>query len=54
MTSVLSNVVHGEHCVKYYITAIPGTNTFIGIVNFTCNDVATFCPCSTVSFFAFI
>lgn len=48
ISSVLSNVVHGEHCVKYYITAIPETNAFIGIVNLTCNDVATFCPCSTV------
>ncbi|XP_071440186.1 VWFA and cache domain-containing protein 1 isoform X2 [Hetaerina americana] len=46
MSGVLTNLVHGEHCIKYQITAVPGTNLFFGIVNSTCN-VTTFCPCST-------
>ncbi|XP_046405658.1 VWFA and cache domain-containing protein 1 isoform X2 [Ischnura elegans] len=46
VSGVLTNLVHGEHCIKYQITAVPGTNLFVGIVNSTCN-VTTFCPCST-------
>lgn len=48
MEDVLANVVHGEHCVKYQVSAVKGTNIFIGIVNATCEVVATFCPCSMV------
>ncbi|KAG8226717.1 hypothetical protein J437_LFUL005534 [Ladona fulva] len=47
LTSVLTNLVHGEHCIKYQIAAVPGTNLFLGIVNSTCN-VTAFCPCNTV------
>lgn len=45
LPNVLSNVVSGDHCVHYYIAAIPGTNAFIGLVNASCN-VGAFCPCS--------
>ena len=45
----MTNLVHGEQCSHYQITVIPGTNTFIGIVNQTCKDSSAFCPCSMVS-----
>ncbi|XP_074642229.1 VWFA and cache domain-containing protein 1-like [Tubulanus polymorphus] len=45
---ILTNLVHGEHCAKYQITTIPGTNAFLGIVNQTCNVITAFCPCSMV------
>ncbi|KAF5272845.1 hypothetical protein FQR65_LT00441 [Abscondita terminalis] len=48
LNDVLTNAVHGEHCVKYQIAAVEGTNVFIGIVNATCEVIATFCPCSMV------
>ncbi|CAG4966688.1 unnamed protein product [Colias eurytheme] len=47
LSSVLSNVVSGDHCVHYYIAAIPGTNAFVGLINASCN-VGAFCPCSMV------
>ncbi|CAG4972220.1 unnamed protein product [Parnassius apollo] len=47
LPNVLSNVVSGDHCIHYYIAAIPGTNAFIGLVNASCN-VGAFCPCSMV------
>ncbi|VVD06179.1 unnamed protein product [Leptidea sinapis] len=47
LPNVLSNVVSGDHCVHYYIAAIPGTNTFISVVNVSCS-VGRFCPCSMV------
>ncbi|XP_045532868.1 VWFA and cache domain-containing protein 1 [Pieris brassicae] len=47
LSSVLSNVVSTDHCVHYYITAIPGTNAFIGLINASCS-VGAFCPCSMV------
>lgn len=47
LPNVLSNVVSGDHCVHYYIAAIPGTNSFVGIVNASCS-VGAFCPCSMV------
>ncbi|KAI8422518.1 hypothetical protein MSG28_006329 [Choristoneura fumiferana] len=47
LPNVLSNVVSGDHCVHYYIAAIPGTNAFIGLVNASCS-VGAFCPCSMV------
>nr|XP_013801472.1 PREDICTED: VWFA and cache domain-containing protein 1 [Apteryx mantelli mantelli] len=43
----LTNLVHGSHCSKYRLTRIPGTNTFVGIVNETCDSLA-FCACSMV------
>ncbi|XP_022246418.1 VWFA and cache domain-containing protein 1-like isoform X1 [Limulus polyphemus] len=43
---VLTNLVRGEHCAKYQITLIPGTNLYLGIVNQTCEAVTAFCPCS--------
>lgn len=46
MDSVLTNLVHGEHCAKYQITAIPETNIFIGVVNVSCDSMTAFCPCS--------
>lgn len=48
LEGVLTNLVHGEHCARYQITHIPGTNSFLGIVNHTCNTDTAFCPCSTV------
>ncbi|KAK4871749.1 hypothetical protein RN001_015873 [Aquatica leii] len=48
LNDVLTNAVHGEHCVKYQVTAVEGTNVFVGIVNATCEVIATFCPCSMV------
>ncbi|KAJ8980589.1 hypothetical protein NQ317_018716 [Molorchus minor] len=47
-TDVLANFVPGEHCVTYRIAAVPNTNIFIGVVNASCEFVATFCPCSIV------
>ncbi|GBO98550.1 VWFA and cache domain-containing protein CG16868 [Eumeta japonica] len=47
LSNVLSNVVSGDHCVHYYIASIPGTNTFVGLVNASCS-VGAFCPCSMV------
>lgn len=46
---VMVNSVQGEHCVKYQLSAIPGTNVFVGIVNATCKVGSTFCPCSMVN-----
>ena len=48
MKDIVTNLVHGEQCSHYQITAIPGTNTFVGIVNQTCKDSTAFCPCSMV------
>lgn len=48
LNGVLGNAVHGEHCVKYQVSAVKETNIFIGIVNASCEVVATFCPCSVV------
>lgn len=45
---VLTNLVHGEHCIRYQIVAIKGTNLFVGVVNQTCESATAFCPCSTV------
>ncbi|XP_041988223.1 VWFA and cache domain-containing protein CG16868 [Aricia agestis] len=48
LPNVLSNIVSGDHCVHYHITAIPGTNSFIGLVNSRCSlgSIGPFCPCS--------
>ncbi|XP_015437765.1 PREDICTED: LOW QUALITY PROTEIN: VWFA and cache domain-containing protein 1 [Dufourea novaeangliae] len=46
LDEVLTNIVHGEHCVKYQVAAVPGTNVFLGVVNVTCNLLRAFCPCS--------
>ena len=46
LTSVLTNRAHGER-TKYQITAVPGTNVFVALLNATC-DGGAFCPCSTV------
>ncbi|XP_076463028.1 VWFA and cache domain-containing protein 1-like [Babylonia areolata] len=45
-SGVLTNLAHGEHCARYQITHITGTNTFLGIVNHTCETATAFCPCS--------
>ena len=47
---ILTNLVHGEHCIRYQIVAIAGTNLFVGVVNQTCETATAFCPCSTVIF----
>lgn len=51
LDEVLTNMAHGEHCVKYQVAAVPNTNVFIGVVNVTtqCNQLRAFCPCSTVN-----
>ncbi|XP_046344826.2 VWFA and cache domain-containing protein 1-like [Haliotis rufescens] len=48
LNGVLTNMVHGEHCARYQMTHIPGTNAFLGIVNHTCETATAFCPCSMV------
>lgn len=52
LDEVVTNMAHGEHCVKYQVAAVPNTNVFLGVVNVTtpCNQLRAFCPCSTVSF----
>ncbi|KAK2588046.1 hypothetical protein KPH14_004115 [Odynerus spinipes] len=47
LKEVLTNTVHGEHCIKYQIAAVPNTNIFLGVVNVTCSSLRAFCPCST-------
>lgn len=46
LREVLTNRVNGER-TKYQITAVPGTNLFVALLNSTC-DGGAFCPCSTV------
>lgn len=46
LRSVVTNRVHGER-TKYQMTAVPGTNVFVALLNSTC-DGGAFCPCSTV------
>lgn len=46
LDGILTNLVHGEHCARYQITTIPGTNLFVGVVNVTCETMTAFCPCS--------
>ncbi|XP_025996814.1 VWFA and cache domain-containing protein 1 isoform X3 [Solenopsis invicta] len=50
LDEVLTNIAHGEHCVRYQVAVIPGTNVFLGVVNMTiqCNLLRAFCPCSTM------
>lgn len=48
LDEVLTNIVHGEHCVKYQVASVPNTNVFLGVINETCS-LRAFCPCSTVS-----
>ncbi|XP_011499006.1 PREDICTED: VWFA and cache domain-containing protein 1 [Ceratosolen solmsi marchali] len=48
LDEVLTNIVHGEHCVMYQLAVVPGTNIFLGVVNITCNSLNAFCPCSTM------
>lgn len=47
VTGILTNLVHGEHCVQYQVIALSGTNVFLGVVNQTCDVTTAFCPCST-------
>lgn len=47
LEEVLVNAVY-EHCVRYQVTTVENTNVFIGMVNTSCEVVATFCPCSMV------
>ncbi|GFR18765.1 VWFA and cache domain-containing protein 1 [Trichonephila clavata] len=46
LDTVLTNLVHGEHCTKYQVMHVYGTNVFLGIVNQTCDGITAFCPCS--------
>jgi len=39
----------GDHCSKYTIHPVPGTNVFLGVVYDSCASATAFCPCSTVS-----
>lgn len=43
----LQNKLYSEHCSRYHITPIHGTNAFLGIVNSSCN-MGAFCPCSVL------
>ena len=47
IATVVTNLGNGEHCSRYRVASVPGTNLFLGVVNQTC-DVTAFCPCSTV------
>lgn len=47
VSGILTNLVHGEHCVQYQVIALSGTNVFLGVVNQTCDVTTAFCPCST-------
>ena len=43
---VITNTENGEKCSQYEISTLPGTNTFLGVVNVTCQtEPKTFCPC---------
>uniref|UniRef100_A0A1I8IXW0 VWFA domain-containing protein n=1 Tax=Macrostomum lignano TaxID=282301 RepID=A0A1I8IXW0_9PLAT len=49
----LSNLERGEHCVRYLISQVPGTNLFLGVVNrdrdqSNCGPEDCLLPCSTV------
>ncbi|XP_071548411.1 VWFA and cache domain-containing protein 1 [Panulirus ornatus] len=33
-------------CLRYALTAVPGTNLILGIINETCTPAVAFCPCS--------
>ncbi|XP_074098201.1 VWFA and cache domain-containing protein 1 [Cotesia typhae] len=48
LEEVLTNIIHGEHCVKYQLAAVPDTNLFFGVVNETCT-LPAFCPCNTMA-----
>ncbi|ELT96782.1 hypothetical protein CAPTEDRAFT_225126 [Capitella teleta] len=48
LDGIVTNLVHGEHCAKYQIAPIPGTNLFMGVVNETCHMMRAFCPCSMI------
>lgn len=43
---VVANKFHSEHCIQYKMTPVPYSNTFVGVVNETCDFVTAFCPCS--------
>ena len=53
LEGILTNVVQLEDgassCAKYKMVTLDGTNAFFGIVNHTCDNSTTFCPCSLVS-----
>lgn len=49
LVGILTNVIHTEDassCAKYKMVSLEGTNAFFGIVNHTCDNSTTFCPCS--------
>lgn len=51
MVGILTNIVHQSdslqnECVKYKIVTLDTSNVFFGIVNHTCDNSTTFCPCS--------
>jgi len=50
LSRTLTNLKSGEQCVRYQLASIPGSNTFIVMVNETCElRMSAFCPCSIVS-----
>ncbi|CAG0885941.1 unnamed protein product [Cyprideis torosa] len=46
LTTVLRNLVKGEHSSPYQIAAVPQTNVFIGLINKTDQGQTAFCPCN--------
>lgn len=48
MSNVITNMISGDQCVRYQLTAVHGTNLFLGVVNTTCDLVTAFCPCNTI------
>lgn len=50
LEGVLMNSVQ---CVKYQISAVKGTNVFVGVVNASCEVITTFCPCSIIDRYCF-
>jgi len=45
--AVIGNSGSMDHCTQYKLTAVPGTNLFLGLVNQSCDSHA-FCWCSTL------
>ena len=44
MTNIVQNKENS--CAKYKLVTLDATNTFFGIVNHSCDNSTTFCPCS--------
>lgn len=43
------SIIHYVVYFAFQLMAVHGTNTFLGIVNKTCDGIPAFCPCSMVN-----